>query len=228
MPTDPETPAPGSTLPGSCAVLIPALDEEATIDEVVAAALAADIGTVLVIDDGSTDGTARVARAAGADVLKLPENRGKGGAVVAGAERLTVDVVVLLDADLTGLRPQHVSDLADPVRSGEVDMTRGLFTGGRWQTSAAQRLAPQLNGQRAVRRDLLLSVPGLERTKYGLEIALTEWARNAGWTCRDVKLTGVSQVMKEEKRGWLRGFSIRLGMYADIFTTMFRGSGDKR
>jgi glycosyltransferase involved in cell wall biosynthesis len=212
----------------SCAVVIPALDEEATIADVVEPALAADIGPVLVVDDGSSDDTANAARSAGADVLRLPENRGKGGAVVAGARHLSVDVLVLLDADLTGLRAEHVLALAEPVRSGQVDMTRGRFTGGRWQTATAQQLAPQLNGQRGIRRDLLLSIPSLEHTKYGLEVALTEWARTADWRCRDVELAGVSQVMKEEKRGWLQGFSIRLRMYADILETMLKRNGGPR
>lgn len=214
----------GST---SCAVLIPAFDEAGTIACVVDAALAADCGDVLVVDDASRDGTSEAARAAGARVLTLSGNVGKGGAVAAGARALDADVVVLLDADLTGLSAAHVRSLADPVRSGEVDMTRGVFTGGRWRTTAAQRLTPQLNGQRAIRRDLLLSVRGLESTRYGLEIALTEEARKRGWRRRDVPLPGVSQVMKEEKRGWWRGAAVRMRMYADILRTLARRVGDR-
>lgn len=204
--------------------MIPALDEAGTVGAVVSVARAAGVGPVLVVDDGSTDGTAAAARAAGADVLELGSNRGKGGAVIAGARAVDADVVVLLDADLIGLRPEHVVALADPVRKGAVDMARGFFHGGRWRTTAAQRLAPQLNGQRAVRRDLLLSIPELEHTRYGIEIAITEWARIHGWSHADVALAGVSQVMKEEKRGWLRGVSVRLRMYADIVRTLLRGN----
>ena len=211
----------------SCAVLIPAYDEARTVADVVRPALLADVGPVLVVDDGSSDGTADAAREAGAEVLVLRDNRGKGGAVVAGAEHLVADVLVLLDADLVGLAPEHVRDLAEPVASGGVDMTRGVFAGGRWRTTTAQRVVPQLNGQRGVRRQLLLAIPGLERTRYGIEVAITEWARQHGWRQADVPLEGVSQVMKEEKRGWLRGLAVRLRMYADILRTMVRSrSGD--
>lgn len=209
----------------SCAVLIPAFNEAETVAAVVTAAVASGLGPVLVIDDGSTDATGPNARAAGAEVLELDQNRGKGGAVVAGAENVAAEVLVLLDADLTGLRPEHVASLAEPVRCGEADMTRGVFTGGRWRTTAAQRMTPQLNGQRAIERELLMSVPGLEQTRYGLEVALTDRARRLGWRCRDVALDGVSQIMKEEKRGWLRGFSVRLRMYADIVRTMMQRDG---
>ena len=209
----------------SCAVLIPAFDESHTVGAVVAAAVAAGLGRVLVVDDGSSDDTSRVARAAGADVLTLRTNVGKGGAVAAGARALEEDVVVLLDADLVDLRPEHVLALAEPVMNGAVDMTRGVFTGGRWRTTAAQRVAPLLNGQRGIRRELLLAVPRLDRSRYGLEVAITDAARQHGWRRQDVELHGVTQVMKEEKRGWLRGLLVRVRMYADILRTLLGRGG---
>lgn len=197
-------------------VLIPALDEADTVATVIRCARSADVGPVVVIDDGSSDGTARVAEQAGAEVVRLTTNRGKGGAVAEGAARRDEEVVVLLDADLTGLTPHHVRALAAPVVSGEAVMSRGVFTGGRWSTTTAQRIAPQLNGQRAVERALLLEVPGLAMSRYGIEVAITDHAVEAGWRTVDVALPGVSQVTKEEKRGIVRGALKRLRMYAEI------------
>ena len=205
-----------------CAVLIPAYNEAAHVGRVVE--VARTVGCeVWVIDDGSSDLTAQTARAAGAEVLTLPENQGKGGAVFAGAAHVDTDVVVLLDADLLGLTPQHIWALAEPVLSGRATMTRGVFSGGRWRTTAAQRLTPQLNGQRAVLREKLLEAEGLAESRYGLEIAITEHAKRAGWCVLDVPLGGVSQVMKEEKRGFWVGSGVRLKMYAEIFLELFRG-----
>lgn len=204
----------------TCAILIPAYDEAASIGNVVEACRAAGLGPVLVVDDGSRDDTAAVAKAAGADVLRLTENLGKGGAVEAGARALEDEVILLVDADLTGLRPEHLRELAAPVMSGQVDMSRGVFSGGRWRTTTAQRLTPQLNGQRALKRELLLQVPGLANSRYGIEVAITEFARRHGWRCLDVPLEGVSQVMKEEKRGLVTGFLARLRMYGDIVRTL--------
>jgi hypothetical protein len=130
--------------------------------------------------------------------------------------------VVLVDADLVGLRPYHLLSLAGPVLAGEMDMTRGVFSGGRWSTAWAQRLAPQLSGQRAVVRELLLQVAELEDSHYGIELAITKHAKEAGWRARDVVLEGVSQILKEEKRGFARGFIVRLGMYYDVGRTWLR------
>ncbi len=201
-------------------VLIPAFDEAPYVGTVVRAALAAGTGRVLVVDDGSTDGTSQTATAAGAEVLTLPENRGKGGALQAGAAALTSEVIVMLDADLVGLEPEHVMALAAPVLEGRAEMTRGAFEGGRWTTTTAQHVAPQLSGQRAVKRSLLLGVPGLAESRYGVEVAITFHAADAGWRCLNVPLPGVSQIMKEEKRGFWRGARVRVRMYLDILRAM--------
>lgn len=209
-----------------CAILIPAYNEAGRVADVVRVALEADLGTVLVVDDGSRDNTADVAESAGAQVLRLEPNRGKGGAVAAGVRALDTDVVVLLDADLVGLKPSHLRDLAAPVLAGEVDMTRGVFEGGRWSTTAAQKMLPQLNGQRAVRRELLEGLPELETSRYGIEVVITDAARSDHWRTRDIAMPDVSQVTKEEKRGLLKGALHRARMYGEILRSLVRGGRD--
>jgi isopenicillin-N N-acyltransferase-like protein len=86
------------------AVLIPALDAVDTVGAVIAS-LRAELGTnvpIFVVDDGSTDATARVAENAGATVLRHPKNLGKGAAIRTGlraAEKAGCDVAVTVDAD---------------------------------------------------------------------------------------------------------------------------------
>jgi glycosyltransferase involved in cell wall biosynthesis len=115
--------------------IVPALNEEATVGRVVDEIRGFDRGfDVLVVDDGSIDTTADVARARGAYVLRLPFNLGIGGAMQAGfrfaAER-GYDVAVQVDGD-----GQHdASQLAailEPVLAGEADMVVGSrFAGTR-------------------------------------------------------------------------------------------------
>jgi hypothetical protein len=138
--------------------------------------------------------------------------------------------LVLLDGDLVGLRPQHVRALAHPVVRGEAEMTRGVFVGGRWTTSLAQKLMPVLNGQRALRREGFLAIDELDESRYGVEVAIAEHARRHHWRTLDVPLPGVSQVMKEEKRGPLLGLWVRVRMYAEILFAYARAllSGDRR
>lgn len=82
-------------------VIIPAYNEERFVGSVVLKTLRY-AGTVLVVDDGSTDSTAEIAAAAGAEVIRHPQNLGKGGALNTGfcrARELHPDVVVTIDAD---------------------------------------------------------------------------------------------------------------------------------
>lgn len=199
------------------AAIIPAFNEEATIGQVIRAVKGAGlVSEVIVVDDGSKDRTAAVAAAAGARVVSLPENVGKGGAMKAGAETTDADVLLYLDADLTGLERGHLHDLLAPVLAGEVDMTVGVFDEGRLATDIAQRIAPFLSGQRAIRRSILLEIPQLETSRYGVEVVISRYAEKCGLRVARVYLKHVGQVMKEEKLGFWKGFGARLRMYWEI------------
>lgn len=110
------------------AVIIPALNAERTLPRVVADARA-QLEPVLVIDDGSTDATGEVARAAGATVIRHPVNRGKGGALKTGfqwALENGFDGVVTLDADGQHLASEIPKFLRERERGGA-----DLIIGGR-------------------------------------------------------------------------------------------------
>lgn len=202
-------------------VLIPAYNEEATVARVVEVAKEAGF-PVVVADDGSQDATSEEAAKAGAQVVRLGQNRGKGGAVAQGLKEVTTPFVLLLDADLVGLRAEHLHALLTPVLEGKAEMTVGVFQGGRFSTDLAMRLTPFLSGQRALRTEALRRVPGLEAARYDLELLLTRHAKKEGWRVLYLPLTGVSQVMKEEKRGLIPGFLHRLRMYREILRYYLR------
>jgi glycosyltransferase involved in cell wall biosynthesis len=205
----------------SWVVLIPALNESSTVGAVVRAAVAAGLGSVCVIDDGSSDDTALQAAAAGAKVIRLERNLGKAGAVHAAALTRHERWTLLLDADLVGLTPEHVQALAQPVLDGAADMTRGVFTGGRWRTTWAQKLLPMLNGQRALPREALLAMHGLSQRGYGLEVEIERYARSHAWRNRDVSLQHVTQRMKEEKHGFWVGSRLRWRMYGQVWRALW-------
>ncbi|MBT9134167.1 MAG: Glucosyl-3-phosphoglycerate synthase [Firmicutes bacterium] len=178
------------------------------------------VDEVVVVSDGSTDDTASRANGAGARVVVLSPNRGKGGAMLAGFLDSDADVVLFLDADLVGLTTAHVEALLTPVLSGEVASTLGVFGSGRLMTDLAQRIAPFLSGQRAIAREVLRSAPDFANTGWGVEIALTRYLRDSQIAVRIVELRDVTQVMKEEKLGVWRGFASRLRMYWHIFRAL--------
>jgi glycosyltransferase involved in cell wall biosynthesis len=155
-------------------VVIPAFDEEAGIAAALRELRAALDGAhldyeLLVVDDGSRDRTAEIARREGAAVLSLPSNRGYGAALKAGIARALSDRLVITDADGTypaAAIPKLLERLAD------YDMVVGARTGsdvaipwarrpakwllGRLASYLAGQRIPDLNsGLRAMRRDLV-------------------------------------------------------------------------
>ncbi|MDI6870390.1 MAG: glycosyltransferase family 2 protein [Bacillota bacterium] len=198
-------------------VIIPAYNEARRIRRVIEVARRTPGAVeVIVVDDGSEDHTARVAQGSGARVLRLPENRGKGAAMLTGAQEARTELVLFLDADLLGLTPAHILALVEPVATGRADMTMGVFGAGRRTTDLAQKLAPFLSGQRAMYRQTFLAIPALAEARYGVEVVLSAYAREASLRVERVTLPGVSQVMKEEKHGFWRGFLARMKMYWEI------------
>ncbi|MFQ5877248.1 MAG: glycosyltransferase family 2 protein [Acidobacteriota bacterium] len=109
-----------------CAVVIPALDEEASIPLVLDAIPAGLAEEVVVVDNGSTDATARVARERGATLL-TESRRGYGRACMRGIDYLKhrrPDAVVFLDADFSD-HPEEMERLLEPLRRGEADLVIG-------------------------------------------------------------------------------------------------------
>lgn len=107
------------------ACAIPAFEAAPSIGDVVTRALKV-LPTVLVVDDGSTDGTAAVAKAAGAEVIRLPRNEGKGRALETAFAALFArgyKAVVTVDADGQHL-PEEIPVLIEEAQSG-ADMVLG-------------------------------------------------------------------------------------------------------
>jgi glycosyltransferase involved in cell wall biosynthesis len=125
--------------------IVPALNEERAIAHVVDEIRAYDAQLeIVVVDDGSVDGTAQVARAAGARVLRLPFNLGIGGAVQTGlryAHENEFELAVRVDRD--GQHdPAQLGAVVEPVLRGEADLVVGsryLSPGGDGYRSSVPR-----------------------------------------------------------------------------------------
>lgn len=106
--------------------IIPAYNEHLVIGSVVLQALR-HVDRVIVVDDGSKDTTAEIARLAGADVIVMPKNGGKAHAMMAGFKRakdLGYETVVMLDGDGQH-NPNEIPIVAAPVLAGEADLVIG-------------------------------------------------------------------------------------------------------
>jgi glycosyltransferase involved in cell wall biosynthesis len=180
-------------------VIIPALNEAETIASVIAAAQRARaVDEVIVVDNGSTDGTAEVAESHGALVVS-ESTRGKGEAMRLGVVSTDADILVFLDADLYGLEPRHVDAMANRILSGRADMACGLCDRGSTRNTLQLHYLPILSGQRALRRELFEALEPEEASGYRVEAALNSLVAQRKLRRRVFILTGVRHRTQEAK-----------------------------
>ncbi len=119
------------------AVLVPAMDEEATVGELLDRVAGVRVPGcelyAIVVDDGSTDRTTEISREKGALVVRHEENKGLGAAVRTGlrtAVETGADLVAYLDADLE-YSPEDIPQMVEPILAGRADYVLGSrFRGG--------------------------------------------------------------------------------------------------
>ena len=151
-------------MPTRIALLIPALNEEASIGHVLSNLPAGLFSQVVVVDNGSTDRTAEVAQAHGATVVREPR-RGYGRACLAGLAALdpNSDIVVFMDADASDV-PEEAGRLLEPIISGAADLVIGSRVLGQAEPGA---LAPHQRFGNRLATSLLAWLYGFRYTDLG-------------------------------------------------------------
>ncbi|MDP8937664.1 MAG: glycosyltransferase [Actinomycetota bacterium] len=199
------------------AAVVPARNEEATVADVVRAAREARlVDEVIVVDNASSDGTARAASGQGARVVTEPVP-GKGEAMHAGVAATDAEIIVFLDADLVGLRPEHVDALVEAVLDG-AGMACGLFDRGPVLNPVFVHLLPVLTGERSLRRELFEAVTPDFVHGYRIEAALNSLAAERGLRVVNFVCPGLWHRPKERKLGPVHGFAAKVSM---LMTAVF-------
>jgi len=207
---------------GGVLVCIPAYNESASIAAVLAEVPGSVAGQpvhVLVIDDGSRDGTADVARAAGAHVVSHPVNSGQGAALQTGylvAERVGADLVVTMDGD--GQHdPSQLSLLVAPILEDRADFVVGSRRLGEHEADSTARdagitvytrllntlggtsISDVANGYRAIRASMLPALAFTEEQFHNPELLLG--AARAGFRVTEVPVTIRRRSAGSSKKG---------------------------
>lgn len=202
--------------------LIPAWNEAARIGAVLAAVAGHPLVTrIVVIDDGSTDGTGDIARGFGVTVITTAGNTGKTNALVAGLRHVTGGQVLLLDADLVGLTAGDITRLLMPVLNGRADAALSL----RGNAPALWRGIglDYITGERVLPHALL--APHLDAftrlPRFGFEVYLNRVLIAMPARLAVVAWPDVASPSKGHKRGSrLAGIKGDLRMMEDIFRTI--------
>ncbi|HET8616366.1 MAG TPA: glycosyltransferase [Actinomycetales bacterium] len=223
------------------AVVIPAKDEAQRVVATVAAAKRIpDVDLVVVVDDGSRDDTAVLAREAGAEVVRHERNRGKAAAMTSGADYVSRHeagsavprALLFVDADLAG-SASATAALVRPVLAGEADMTIAVLPpqerpgGGhgfvvRLATTGIERATgwtptQPLSGMRCLSREAFEAARPLARG-WGVEVGLTVDLLHAGMRVLEVPCELHHRVTGRDLRAQLH----RGRQYRDVWLALAR------
>ena len=210
------------------AVVIPALNEEKAIGEVVRAATAQPVQQVIVVDNGSRDNTVGAAVAAGARVV-VEMRRGYGAACLAGAIAAEdADILVFLDGDRSD-DPSQLGIIAGPVMAGEADLVIGSRIRGTLEKQAMPihgRLGNRLvvwllhllygttitdiGSFRAIRTRTLLDLH-MEQMTYGWPVEMVVKAARKGLRLRSVPIRYRKRIGRSKVSGTVKGTLLAAG-----------------
>ena len=207
-------------------VVMPVFNEAKTIEEILRLVQAVPLEKeILIIDDGSTDGTREILRGLdgkdGVRVFLQERNQGKGAAVSVGFRHAAGDVVVVQDADLE-YDPQEYPNLLKPIEEGHADVVYGSrFLGGGarrvlyfWHTvgnrflTLASNMATNLNltdmetCYKMFRREVVQSIK-IESKRFGIEPEITAKVARRGYRVYEVPISYHGRTYDEGKKiGW--------------------------
>jgi glycosyltransferase involved in cell wall biosynthesis len=200
--------------------IVPAYNEAERIGFVLKILAATPIiSEIIVIDDGSEDGTDKIVKGfSQVRFMKNYRNRGKSYSMDKGVQLAKNDVVFFCDADLKDLTPKIVEQIITPVVEEKVDMYIGIRNNVMQKTIKSIGLN---SGERALRKTIWKALPDYYKHRYRIETGLNLFVEKFG-RGYDAKIFPYYQTLKEKKWGFIKGTFIRWWMNFDVMMAFLR------
>lgn len=203
--------------------IIAAYNEQDTIADVVRAVEGHPlVEEVIVVDDGSKDATVERAKTTSAQVVSLEKNSGKAAAMSRGVQLARNDTILFLDADILGLTHEMITLTVTPVLTGKCGMFVAIRQRKTYWMNRLLYFIPVLGGERALTKSVWRLVPPIYRKGFQIEIALNYYTKKSGHRMGFGVMPGLSQVIKEKKRGFWLGLLQRIKMCGEVAWISFR------
>lgn len=200
------------------AAIVPAYNEAGTLREVLSVLCRLTVlHEILVISDGSTDDTVAIACDLGLRTIHLRRNQGKGIAMAVGVAHTDAQILLFVDGDILNLTEEQLTQLLEPVLSGQSDMNVGVRDRGPFLNRWQRRFGPLLSGIRCLRREIFEAVPESHLEGFAIETGLNWACRELGLRITTTVLHNLKHLVKEKKRGLVSGFQGRMRMFAAVF-----------
>ena len=213
-------------------VVVPCFNERATVREILSRVLAVPVSKeIIVVDDGSTDGSAAIveelaAREPAVRLIRLDHNQGKGAALRHGFAEARGEIVIVQDADLE-YDPREYPRILQPILEGDADVVYGSRFEGYprrvmfyWHTVANRfltwlsnlttnlNLTDMVTGYKAFRREIIQSIR-LHSNRFGVEPEITAKIARRGYRIYEVPVSYHGRDYWEGKKTrWKDGVSV--------------------
>ena len=191
--------------------VVPVYNEEKTVKGVLDTLLSSKrIDNIIVVDGGSTDNTPSILKKykiKKMKIIRLKKPEGKGNAVKTATKNIKSEIILFFDADLIGLRREHVEKLLEPIVNEGAAMVIGLRDKGNAIANMLMPYFPLTGGERALLTNVFMEIRKCSLIEgWGIESVMNDYCKKKKLKVAKVKLDGMDHIGMQTKKYGVMAF----------------------